>query len=50
MVNKINLHVMPQSLSCPFCLFDFDAVGKFEHFSQDAEEIVDTIGVKVVLP
>ena len=35
----LNAHLSPQSTACPFCLVDFDVIGKQETFRTDAASI-----------
>ncbi len=44
---NINVHVMPQHLSCPFCLVDFDAVGRMESFAEDVAFVLKKNHMKV---
>ena len=43
----VNAHILPQHLYCPFCLFDFDAVGRIENFERDAPVVLDALGLEV---
>ena len=43
----VNSHVVPQHLYCPFCLFDFDAVARMEHFAEDAQFVTRALGMEV---
>ncbi len=41
----MNAHVTPQHLSCPFCLFPFDAVARLEQFGSEAPFVVASVGM-----
>ena len=35
-----------QSESCPFCLLDYDVVGRMETFKEDVEYVMEELGIK----
>ena len=40
----LDFEIWPQSVQCPFCLLDFDAVGHMETFLKDSYSILKTTG------
>ena len=34
---------------CPFCLIDFDVIGRMENFAQDSKFIAESLGVSHLL-
>ena len=43
----LNGHFRPQWSLCPFCLIEFDVLGKIEDFEEDSAYIMDALGVRV---
>ena len=43
----LNGHFRPQWALCPFCLIDFNILGKIEDFEEDSAYIMDALRVRV---
>lgn len=44
---RVDLHWRPIWAACPFCLVDFDVVGRMDTFDQDSDIVVKLLGVEV---
>jgi len=50
-VKNVNRHFAAQTTQCPFCVVDFDVVGKKETFSDDMKAVLEAakLDVSVIL-
>ena len=42
-----DIHIVPQSYSCPFCSLDFDLIGDFDNFRSDVTFVAEKLNILV---